>query len=51
LALNIRRNQTARTPDGGTIPEEIGRAALAILALPSMTGQMIIPNGIPPAAA
>ncbi len=28
-------------------PEEFGRAALAILALASMTGQMIIPDGVP----
>ena len=29
----------------GTSPEEIGRAALAILALPSMTGQMLALDG------
>ncbi|GAC1481631.1 MAG: hypothetical protein NVS2B11_06950 [Acetobacteraceae bacterium] len=29
----------------GTSPEEIGRAALAILALPAMTGQMIALDG------
>jgi len=28
-----------------TSPEEIGRAALAILALPSMTGQMLALDG------
>ena len=29
----------------GTSPEEVGRAVLAILALPSMTGQMIALDG------
>ena len=29
-------------------PDEIGRAVLAILALSSMTGQMIVPDGAPP---
>jgi NAD(P)-dependent dehydrogenase (short-subunit alcohol dehydrogenase family) len=31
-------------------PDEIGRAVLAILALSSMTGQMIVPDGAPPPA-
>jgi hypothetical protein len=30
--------------------DEIGRAVLAILALSSMTGQMIVPDGAPPTA-
>jgi NAD(P)-dependent dehydrogenase (short-subunit alcohol dehydrogenase family) len=38
--------QAASTPlRRGTSPEEIGRAALAILALPAMTGQMIALDG------
>ncbi len=38
--------QCASVPLGrGTSPEEIGRALLAILALPSMTGQMIALDG------
>ena len=45
------RDQGVRHPDSGTSPEDIGRAALAILALSSMTGQMIDPDGIPPPAA
>jgi NAD(P)-dependent dehydrogenase (short-subunit alcohol dehydrogenase family) len=31
--------------------DEVGRATLAILALSSMTGQMIVPDGVPPSAA
>jgi NAD(P)-dependent dehydrogenase (short-subunit alcohol dehydrogenase family) len=34
-------------PSAGTLREDVARAAMAILALPSMTGQMIIPNGVP----
>jgi NAD(P)-dependent dehydrogenase (short-subunit alcohol dehydrogenase family) len=34
-----------------TSPDELGRAVLAILALSSMTGQMIVPDGVPPPAA
>ena len=38
--------QCAATPLGrGTSPEEVARAVLAILALPSMTGQMIALDG------
>ena len=38
--------QCATVPLGhGTSPEEVGRAVLAILALPSMTGQMIALDG------
>jgi len=38
--------QAASTPLGrGTGPDEVGRAALAILALPAMTGQMIALDG------
>ena len=37
--------------NGGTSQDEIGRAVLAILALASMTGQMIVPDGVPPPAA
>jgi NAD(P)-dependent dehydrogenase (short-subunit alcohol dehydrogenase family) len=37
--------------NGGTSQDEIGRAVLAILALASMTGQMIAPDGVPPPAA
>jgi NAD(P)-dependent dehydrogenase (short-subunit alcohol dehydrogenase family) len=38
--------QAASVPLGhGTTPEEIGRAALALLALPSVTGQMLALDG------
>ena len=37
--------------DADANPEAIARAAIAILALPSMTGQMIVPDGVPPPAA
>lgn len=38
--------QAASVPLGhGTSPDEVGRAALAILSLPSMTGQMIALDG------
>ncbi|HYF09981.1 MAG TPA: SDR family oxidoreductase [Acetobacteraceae bacterium] len=38
--------QAASTPLGrGTSPEEVGRAVLAILSLPAMTGQMIALDG------
>jgi hypothetical protein len=37
---------------GSAAPDEIARAAIAILALASMTGQMIVPDGVPdPGAA
>ncbi len=40
------RRQSASTPlRRGTSPEEIARAAIAILALPAMTGQMIALDG------
>ena len=38
--------QAASTPLGrGTSPEEVARAALALLALPSVTGQMLALDG------
>ncbi|MDJ0388264.1 SDR family oxidoreductase [Roseomonas sp. E05] len=38
--------QAASTPLGhGTSPEEVGRAVLALLALPAMTGQMLALDG------
>ncbi len=38
--------QCAATPLGrGTSPEEVGRAVLALLALPSVTGQMLALDG------
>jgi NAD(P)-dependent dehydrogenase (short-subunit alcohol dehydrogenase family) len=40
-----------RFAHGETSQGELGRAVLAILALSSMTGQMIVPYGIPPPAA
>jgi NAD(P)-dependent dehydrogenase (short-subunit alcohol dehydrogenase family) len=40
-----------RPANGDPDPDEIGRAVLAILALSSMTGQMIVPDGVPPQAA
>jgi NAD(P)-dependent dehydrogenase (short-subunit alcohol dehydrogenase family) len=44
------RQQRGQSPPagGGASPEDVAHAALAILALPSMTGQMIVPNGVPP---
>jgi NAD(P)-dependent dehydrogenase (short-subunit alcohol dehydrogenase family) len=60
LAPRIRVNGIARggiasgptSPgDLNSSPEIIARAAIAILALPSMTGQMIVPDGVPPPAA
>jgi NAD(P)-dependent dehydrogenase (short-subunit alcohol dehydrogenase family) len=36
--------------DTGAGPDEIGQAALAILALSSMTGQMMVPGGTTPLA-
>lgn len=50
LAPRIRVNGIAPGHASGT-GDEIGRAALAILALSSMTGQMIVPDGVPPPAA
>jgi NAD(P)-dependent dehydrogenase (short-subunit alcohol dehydrogenase family) len=41
----------ARLPDRGAGPDDVGRAVLAILALSSMTGQMIVPDGVPPLGA
>jgi NAD(P)-dependent dehydrogenase (short-subunit alcohol dehydrogenase family) len=40
-----------RFANGNGGSDEIGRAVLAILALSSMTGQMIVPDGVPPPAA
>jgi NAD(P)-dependent dehydrogenase (short-subunit alcohol dehydrogenase family) len=59
LAPRIRVNgivlsgaDTATAEPGATrAPDEIGRAVLAILALSSMTGQMIVPDGVPPPSA
>jgi NAD(P)-dependent dehydrogenase (short-subunit alcohol dehydrogenase family) len=51
LAPRIRVNGIAAGPAQGASAEEIGRAVVAILALPSMTGQMIVPDGVPPPAA
>jgi NAD(P)-dependent dehydrogenase (short-subunit alcohol dehydrogenase family) len=44
-------NETTRVANETTGPDEIGRAVLAILALSSMTGQMIVPDGVPPPSA
>ena len=49
LAPRIRVNGIALGHSLG-ISDEIGRAALAVLALSSMTGQMIVPDGVPPPA-
>jgi NAD(P)-dependent dehydrogenase (short-subunit alcohol dehydrogenase family) len=51
LAPRIRVNGIAAGPGHGASPEEIAHAVIAILALPSMTGQMIVPDGVPPPAA
>jgi NAD(P)-dependent dehydrogenase (short-subunit alcohol dehydrogenase family) len=45
------QDRVTRSAGGGTSSDEIGRAVLAILALSSMTGQMIVPDGVPPPAA
>ena len=50
-SLKSARDHEPRHPDSGASQEEIGRAALAILALSSMTGQMIVPDGVPPPPA
>jgi NAD(P)-dependent dehydrogenase (short-subunit alcohol dehydrogenase family) len=50
-AVGAARDQAVRRPDSGAGSEEMGRAALAILALSSMTGQMIVPEGTPPPAS
>ena len=52
LAPRIRVNgivpgQRSRGPGMEASPEEVARAAIAILALRSMTGQMIVPGGVP----
>jgi NAD(P)-dependent dehydrogenase (short-subunit alcohol dehydrogenase family) len=48
LAPRIRVNGIGSQPGAGALsPEDVAKAAMAILALPSMTGQMIIPNGVP----
>ena len=49
LAPRIRVNGIVMGKAPGE--EEIGQAVLAILALSSMTGQMIAPGGVPPTAA
>jgi NAD(P)-dependent dehydrogenase (short-subunit alcohol dehydrogenase family) len=59
LAPRIRVNGIARgsgpgpgrDPDSAATSGEVGRAALAILAFSSMTGQMIVPEGTPPPAS
>jgi NAD(P)-dependent dehydrogenase (short-subunit alcohol dehydrogenase family) len=51
LAPRIRVNGIASGPGHGVSSDEIARAVIAILALPSMTGQMIVPDGVPPPAA
>jgi NAD(P)-dependent dehydrogenase (short-subunit alcohol dehydrogenase family) len=45
------QDRVPRFANGSTSQHEIGRAVLAILALSSMTGQMIVPDGVPPPAA
>jgi NAD(P)-dependent dehydrogenase (short-subunit alcohol dehydrogenase family) len=38
--------QASQVPLGhGTSPEEVARLAVALLALPSVTGQMVAPDG------
>jgi NAD(P)-dependent dehydrogenase (short-subunit alcohol dehydrogenase family) len=52
LAPRIRVNGIVLTGgDAQGDPDEVGRAVLAILALTSMTGQMIVPDGVPPPKA
>jgi NAD(P)-dependent dehydrogenase (short-subunit alcohol dehydrogenase family) len=50
LAPRVRVNGIDPGPAPGS-QDEVGRAALAILALSSMTGQMIVPDGVPPPPA
>ena len=45
------QDQPAGMASGGASADEIGQAVLAILAMASMTGQMIVPDGVPPPAA
>jgi len=45
-ALGATRDPSLAAYDGAN-PKDAAHAALAILALPSMTGQMIVPNGVP----
>lgn len=47
----VGRDDGTPAPTDGSWSTEIARAALAILALPSMTGQMIVPDGVPPPPA
>jgi NAD(P)-dependent dehydrogenase (short-subunit alcohol dehydrogenase family) len=48
LAPRIRVNGIASgLATRSAAPDEIARAAIAILALASMTGQMIVPDGVP----
>jgi NAD(P)-dependent dehydrogenase (short-subunit alcohol dehydrogenase family) len=49
--LRAPESQAVQTLDGRANTEEIARAAIAILALASMTGQMIVPDGVPPPEA
>jgi NAD(P)-dependent dehydrogenase (short-subunit alcohol dehydrogenase family) len=51
VADHPAQDRDNRFANGGTSQDEIGRAVLAILALASMTGQMIAPDGVPPPAA
>ena len=50
LAPRIRVNGITSGHPASRPDDEIARAALAILALSSMTGQMIVPDGVPPPA-
>ena len=45
------RDQATHGLDNDAGSDEIARAVVAILALASMTGQMIVPDGVPPPAA
>jgi NAD(P)-dependent dehydrogenase (short-subunit alcohol dehydrogenase family) len=47
LAPRIRVNGIAPGSSSPELSDEVAGAAIAILALPSMTGQMIVPDGIP----
>ncbi len=46
-----RDRQPHSPPQHETDRHAIARAVIAILALPAMTGQMIVPDGVPPPAA
>jgi NAD(P)-dependent dehydrogenase (short-subunit alcohol dehydrogenase family) len=43
----LRQRDRSAPPQTSAGPEDVAQAVVAILALPSMTGQMIVPDGVP----